>query len=373
MSIILNKGINKISKNTTVRVCHDILCPTPKIELNRLETYAEINNKIYCLFCYTKNLAASSNQVNDEPPSIIKTKSVPQEKLSRIESKNSFFSKIEGRTTTRIPSTDNINVEIDIWKEIFPSLSISKIKDTGVVNSINKLINNSGRIIQTSTGHYFVQVANSLTKNRKFVYEISSILHGKHFEIHEESLENLSMRAKNWVAENYALDINNINNKVFILYEFMHKVSSNDDFDFSNKLEEFLKKVAFNFGSYIYRSWFIGNSDPINMLIINNIDSGNLEFISIQNTVDYSPFDQEYLDVVFQGIVLKIPFILDQIYLEEFIEGCISEKNSISNYLKQKKFYDIVSNFYSSINADKSFLDNLPDLPSYFSINEKSI
>jgi len=345
--------------------CSDNKCPTPNetFDINDLTTY---NDKSYCLFCYTKLLSQNSQTIGNNIVKKSTTKYIEEEKITRIKANNKYLTQFSGDGASRIPSTENIKAEKEIWKEILLLLDISKRIDTGSLISVVKLANCQGWVIKTSTIYLLVKMDLHFNRNQGLENQIIALLSEIQYKTHQESIEKVTMRAKRWLATSLSINIEELLEYNLIIYEFEDSVIILDEFDFSSKEHAFLRESATNFGNFIYRSWFMGYLNPYELLLITREDTDSLDFISFSNLGE--PFKIEFIEYSYKNMAIKMPFVLE--YLDDFDNGIQIEKDKITQLLKQEKFSTLIKSFYFEDKSESEFtaIENfLADIPPFYS------
>lgn len=344
MHMFFRKKKAKSDANSNSRHCESPNCPSPNA-LYPIEECFNVNGKIFCQFCYARQLAENVSVMEYQTT---KTKKVDKVELNRISLKpNSWESGPQtDANLSRIgpPSiNDKYIEEITIWSDL-----LRELKYEVDVNKITKVPYSSKiRILDTSQGLILLTI---VSKDEKLLKEeetklLSTVLQTKVPKFSSFNISKISDKFQDWVIDNKLVSsketitdnlllITEPSKSNFIpLEEYTEETKTGD-------LQLFLHEL----GRYFYFFNFIGCKAPIKIITVSENDS----FSFLPAFANYTNESFSDAKSSLRDISLTLPYLLDQENLDSFLEGAAALQKELEDVLtKESKTKELILKFLS--------------------------
>ncbi len=342
--------------------CESTSCPTPEV-FHPKGSFFEMKGVVLCQFCYTKKLSEKPPVDDIERP---KTKKTSEIALNRISSTPVQWD-LSATATTNLqrigPSQTNekYTEELSKWTTILKSITIPN--EYSNVTRIIKLNNTpNGRILETMGGHLVVSF---ITKQEEELKEEEELIQKQIFSTTKFSstihkISDFSDTIKNWINSTIIGETTPTFKDLYLRYTLAHpgKVFSLENLATEPYYDD-LHALLFELGRYFYFVNFLGYKDATQLAIVTNDDT--VQFVNLSHSLAKSSFAD--LKLSLQQLYSQIPFILDENYLESFIEGTIKQQHILQNVLESdSNEKDLILNFFEQNNIEFSLENALPSI-----------
>ncbi|MHA2365442.1 MAG: hypothetical protein ACXAC7_15910 [Candidatus Hodarchaeales archaeon] len=352
------------NESNNVQFCQANDCPSPKVPHGENDVI-ELDNKIICLFCFSRKIARPGLGVWKPKP----IKKVERVEIQRIPPKRSIktiFSNFN--STERIPpaeSLDNsqLKEELEIWTTILSILETNMQVNTRSIESIINLYHkNNPRIIKTDNTRFLVQIKRKNIENdTTFNLIIEEFMGQKLAQIYHLSIDVLPVRVQKWIQNTWIGSEGEIGESELVFTEPFGVYVPLEDLNNGSKTIPFLETVSYEFGRWIYLGWLLGNLNTLDVVVFNQSSEDEVFILPLQSIITNNPLDSELIKSITRRLPITMPFLLDIECIKAFKEGATLGKIKLQELFENNKFQELVSKIVTDIEQLKD-PSNWPDL-----------